>query len=111
MEPFPLEIVFTAAGAIVGAGLIASIVELAKRFGVIAEHGRAPMISSAVLAAALVGLAAWSAGLAFTPESILLGVLAWMNVSTAAIGSHATVRKAHSIATHSTNPAGPDPEG
>lgn len=110
MEPFPLEIIFTAAGAIVGAGVVTSLVELAKKFGAISEHGRAPMLTAAGLSAGLVGLAAWSASVGISPESILLGVLAWLNVTTAAIGTHAAVRKAGAVMSGSTNPSGPDAE-
>lgn len=109
MEPFPLEIIFTAAGALVGAGVVTAIVELAKKFGVIAETGRAPMLAAAVLSLGLVLLAAWSLAPGISPESILLGVLSWLNVTTAAIGTHAAVRKTAAVMSGSTNPSGPDP--
>lgn len=111
MEPFDLAIIFTAAGALIGAALVTAAVELLKRLGILAVHGRAPMLAAAALSAGLVLLGAWSIGFVLSPENLLLGILAWINVTTAAIGTHATVRKAGAIASGSTNPGGPDPEG
>lgn len=113
MEAFPLDAVFTAPGALVGAALVAGLVELVKQLTPYPATGRAPMMLAAGIAAGLVGLAALDTDSlrSLEPGAFVLGlILAWLNVTTAAIGTHATTRKAIAVATRTTNPDGPDPE-
>lgn len=107
---FELAILFTTAGAAVGAGLIKTIVSAAKSFG-LPDHGRAPMIAVLVLAAFLIGLATWDSALfddGVSGQDVLIVVLATVGLYTASIGVHETVVKAERIVSGTTNTTGPD---
>lgn len=113
MEAFDLAILFTAAGALVGAGLIKVIVSAAKSFG-LPETGRAPMLAALALSALLIGLALWDSDIlsnGLSGADVLLILLSVLNVYAAAIGVHETTAKIQRVASGSTNPAGPDPQG
>jgi hypothetical protein len=114
MEAFPLDAVFTAPGALVGAAVVTAIVEMIKRLTAFPSTGRAPMLLAAFVAALLIGLATLDADELTALElgqRILTVVLAWLNVATAAIGTHATARKVHAVATGTTDTRGPDNDG
>ena len=110
MESFELAILFTTAGALVGAGLIKTVISAAKQFG-LPDHGRAPMIAALVLSAGLIGLALWGSDLVadgINAQDVLVVILSWLGLYTASIGVHESVVKVQSIASGTTNPAGPD---
>jgi hypothetical protein len=114
MEVFPLDAVFTAPGALVGAAVVTAVVEMVKRLTPFPTTGRAPMLLAAGGAAGLVGLAALDTEALTQLElgaRVLTIVLAWVNVSVAAIGTHATARKVHAVATGTTNTRGADAGG
>jgi hypothetical protein len=112
MDSFELALVFTAPGAMLAGALVASIVELLKRiaFPDLWQHGRAPLITAALLALAIVALAVLDVGLPSDAlGSAILGyVLAWANVTAAAVGGFEVTRKAYRVATSSTNETGED---
>ena len=110
MESFDLAILFTAAGALVGAGLIKVIVSAAKGFGY-PSTGRAVMVLALVLSTGLIALALLDNDLladGVDGADILLIVLSILNVYAAAIGVHETTVKIGNIAGGTTNPSGPD---
>ena len=111
MEGFELAILFTAAGAVVGAGLIKVLVSAIKSWGLLPEHGRGVLVAVALLALLLVGLATLDAAFiqdGISAQDVLIVVLAWANLYTASIGVHETAVKAQNIVQGTTNPAGPD---
>jgi hypothetical protein len=110
MEGFELAILFTTAGAAVGAALIKTIVSAAKSFG-LTDHGRAPMIAALALSVFLIGLATWDEQLfadGVSGADILVVVLAIVGLYTASVGVHETVSKVQRIASGTTDPSGPD---
>lgn len=111
MEDIALALVFTTAGAGVVAGFVAGIVELV--FKPLApddwSHGKAPMFAALALSALIVVLALWDAGMPFGPNLIFGFLLMTYTVYAAAVGSHATVRKAVNTVRGTTEPTGPDP--
>lgn len=112
MDGFELAVLFTAAGAVVGAGLIKILVSAGKSWGIVPEHGRGALIAVALLAVLLIGLAAWDADWiadGISGQDVLIIILAWANLYTASIGVHETAVKAQNIMQGTTNPGGPDP--
>ena len=110
MESFDLAILFTAAGALVGAGLIKVIVSAAKGFGY-PSTGRAVMVLALVLSTGLIALALLDNDLlsdGVDGADILLIVLSILNVYAASIGVHETAVKVQNISQGTTNPSGPD---
>jgi len=110
MESFELAILFTTAGALVGAALIKTVISAAKQFG-LPDHGRAPMVASLVLSAALIGLALWGSELiadGINAQDVLVIILSWLGLYTASIGVHESAVKVQRIASGTNNPAGPD---
>jgi len=110
MDSFELAILFTTAGAVVGAGLVKTLVSAAKPFG-LADTGRAPMLAALALSIVLIGLATWDEG--FLSDGVNAGevlkiALATLGVYTASIGVHETAVKVQRIASGTTNPTGPD---
>lgn len=111
MEGFELAVLFTAAGAVVGAGLIKVLVSAIKSWGLLPEHGRGVLLAVAALAVLLIGLAAWDAEWirdGINAQDVLIVILAWANLYTASIGVHETAVKAQNIVQGTTNPTGPD---
>lgn len=85
---FPLAQVFTAAGAVTAGAIVAGLVQLMKRFvPQLPSGGPGVLWMVAALSAGITGLAWWDAGLGLTPQNILLVVLTFAAVATAAIGS------------------------
>jgi hypothetical protein len=110
MEQFELAILFTTAGALVGAALVKSLVSAAKSFG-LPSTGRAPMLAALTLSAGLIGLALWGSDMladGLDPEDVLVVILSWLGLYTASVGVHETAVKVERIATGTTNPSGPD---
>jgi len=110
MEAFDLAILFTAAGALVGAGLVKVLVSAAKSFG-FPSTGRAVMGLALALSAGLIALALIDNDLlndGISGADVLLIVLSIFNVYAAAIGVHETAVKVQNIAQGTTNPDGPD---
>lgn len=113
MDAFDLAILFTAAGALVGAGLIKTLISLAKSAGLLPEHGRGLLYAAAGLAAGLIVLALLDAPLlrdGVSGADVLIIVLAWANLYAASIGVHETAAKVQNVLQNKTNPAGPDPQ-
>lgn len=111
MDGFELAILFTSAGAIVGAGLLKILVSAGKSFGIVPEHGRGVLYATALLAGALIGLAAWDASWlrdGISGQEVLVVILAWANLYSAAVGVHETAVKVQAVMTGGTNPSGPD---
>ena len=111
MEAFELAILFSAAGALVGAGLIKTLVSAGKGWGIVPEHGRGVLFATAILAAILIALAGLDAdwiGGDDIGQDVLVIVLAWVNIYAASIGVHETAIKVQSIVSNSTTPDGPD---
>lgn len=107
--PIPLAEVFTAAGAVVWAGALAGLVELLKRaVPFIPETGRGVLYTLMVLAAGLVGLAAYDLQPAINGSTIIGAVLTWAALVTAASGSFEVASKAGRVLQGTTDPAGPD---
>ena len=111
MEAFELAILFTAAGALVGAGVVKAIASVIKSFGFLPEHGRIWLVATAILAAGLIGLALldieWLGG-DDLGQDILVIILAWLNIYTSAVGVHETAVKVQDVVSGNTNPSGPD---
>lgn len=112
MEAFDLLILFTTAGALVGASFVKVLVSAAKNLGLLPENGRVLMYVVLLLSAGLIGLA-----LTAQPEfmadglggqDVLVIILSILGVYTSAIGVHETAAKIQRVATGTTNPTGPD---
>lgn len=111
MEGFELAILFTTAGAFVGASLLKIIVSAGKNAGLIPEHGRGILYVTAVLAAGLIVLALLDADFirdGLSGQDILTIILAWLGIYTSAVGVHETAAKVQNIVQGTTNPVGPD---
>jgi hypothetical protein len=107
--PIPLAEVFTAAGAVVWAGALAGLVELLKRaVPFLPNQGRGVLYTLMVLAAALVGLAAYDLQPVLNGAAIVGAVLTWAAVVTAASGSFEVASKAGRIMQGTTDTTGPD---
>lgn len=99
-----LAVLATAAGST--AALVAALKGLA--FPDAWQHGRAPMVAAAIIAAAFVGLGIWQLALPLTPATITAAVAGWLLVYTGAIGARENVTKAARIVAGTTNRTGPD---
>lgn len=111
MENFELAILFTTAGALVGAGLIKTLVSAAKSMGILPEHGRTLLVASAALAAALIGLALIDLPLlrdGVSGQDVLVIIMSWLGLYTASVGVHETAVKVQNVIQGTTNPTGPD---
>lgn len=111
MEPFDLAILFTAAGALVGAGLVKVLISAAKGMGILPAHGRTLLVAALVLAAGLVGIALIDNPLfedGLQGGDILVIILAVFNIYAASVGIHETAAKVENIVAGTTNPVGPD---
>lgn len=111
MEGFELAILFTTAGAVVGATLVKVLVSALKSFGLVPEHGRGVLYTAAGLSAALVALALLDAPWirdSISGQDILVIVLSWLGIYTASVGVHETVSKVQRITSGTTDPDGPD---
>jgi hypothetical protein len=110
MEQFELAILFTTAGALIGAGLVKALVSAMKSFG-LPSTGRAPMLAALTLSAGLIGLALWGSDIpadGINAQEVLVVILSWLGLYTASVGVHETAVKVERIATGTTNPTGPD---
>lgn len=111
MEAFDLAILFTAAGALVGAGLVKTLVSAGKTLGLLPETGRGLLYTALALSAALIALALIDNDMlrdGVSGGDVLVIVLAVFNVYAASIGVHETVSKIGRVASGSTDPSGPD---
>lgn len=111
MENFDLAILFTTAGALVGAGLIKTLVSSGKALGIVPENGRGVMYAALLLSTALIGLALWGSELladGVQAQDVLIVVMSILGIYTSSIGVHETVTKIQNISSGSTNPSGPD---
>ena len=113
MDAFDLAILFTAAGALVGAGLVKALISAGKSLGIVPETGRGVLLANLLLSTLLIGLALWGGTQfsdGFDGADVLIIILSILNVYTAAIGVHETIAKGARIVSGDTNPAGPDPQ-
>lgn len=113
MDAFDLAILFTAAGALVGAGLVKTLISAAKNMGLLPDHGRGLLYTALALSAALIGLALIDNPLfddGVQGGDILIIVLAIFNVYAASVGIHETAAKTQRALAGETNPQGPDPD-
>lgn len=114
MEAFDLLILFTTAGALVGATLVKILVSAGKGLGLLPDSGRVLLFAVLALSAGLVGLALTAnppfLADGFNGQDVLIIVLSVVGIYTAAIGVHETVSKVQRIATGTTDPTGPDPQ-
>ena len=111
MDGFELAILLTAAGAATGGVLIKTLISAGKQIGWLPETGRALLYAAGILAAGLMSLAVWDAGTfsdGVDPQSILMVLLSWFGLYTAAVGTHETFAKAQRMISGETNPKGPD---
>lgn len=111
LDGFEIAILFTSAGAIVGAGLLKILISAGKSFGIVPEHGRGILYATALLAGGLIALAALDADWVrdgISGQEILIVILAWANLYTASVGVHETAVKVQAVMSKSTDPAGPD---
>lgn len=111
MENFQLAILFTAAGATVGAGLVKIVVSALKGFGWVPETGRGVLYAVAAASLLLIILAAIDADWlrdGISGADVLMLILSYFNLYAASIGVHETAVKVTAIARGTTNPAGPD---
>lgn len=111
MEAFDLAILFTAAGALVGAGLVKTIISAAKNMGLLPEHGRGVLYAAFGLSAALVLLALFGHEMlndGVQGGDILVVILAVLNVYAASVGVHETAAKVEHAVRGTTDPTGPD---
>lgn len=108
----PLAEVFTAAGVMAWAAAIVGLVQFGKRFvPFIPEHGRGVLALVAGLALLVVALAAWDIGLEISPQVIVILVLTWGALGSAAIGAYEAGAKTIRVLTGTTNEIGPDERG
>lgn len=114
MEAFDLAILFTTAGAVVGAALVKTLISAGKGLGFLPESGRVLMYAALALSAALIGLAltASPAFLAdgFDGQDVLIIILSVLGLYTASVGVHETAAKIQRAVTTGTDPSGPDPQ-
>lgn len=114
MEAFDLLIVFTTAGALVGATLVKTLVSSGKGLGLLPDSGRVLLYATLGLSAALVGLALTASppflADGFNGQDVLIIVLSVLGVYTSAIGVHETAAKIQRAVTTGTDPSGPDPQ-
>lgn len=104
---FPLAEVFTAAGAVIAGGIVAGLVQLTKKFvPFLPDGGRAVLWVVGGLSAAVVALAVLDAGEEFTAQSVLLIVLTFASVATAAIGAYEATAAAVSMTATKSEDAG-----
>jgi hypothetical protein len=107
--PIPLAEVFTAAGVITWAAVVAGVVELAKRaLPFIPDHGRGVLYTVMAICAAVVALAWVDVGLALAPATLVGGFLTWTALVTAAAGAYEVAAKGGRVLQGTTNTAGPD---
>jgi hypothetical protein len=104
-DPTGLLAVLASASATTAA-LVAALKALA--FPDAWQHGRAPMIAAAIIAAGFTALGAWQLALPVEPGSVVAAVTGWLMVYTGAIGTRETVTKAARVVAGTTNPAGED---
>ena len=113
IEGFELAILFTAAGALVGAGLVKTLVSAAKGLGFIPEHGRAVMLAALGLSVGLIALALWGSTMledGLDAQDVFIIILSVFNIYAASVGIHESAVKIQRIASGTTNRAGADPE-
>lgn len=111
MEFFTLAILFTAAGAAVGAVVVKSFVSALKAAGVLPEHGRGILYAVALISAVLIGLACLDAPFlkdGVAGDDVFLIFLSWLGLHTASVGAHEVITKGQAMISGSTNPQGPD---
>lgn len=114
MEAFDLVILFTTAGAVVGAALVKTLISAGKGLGILPETGRGLMYAALGLSAGLIALAV-AANPPFLADGldandVLIILLSVLGLYTSAIGVHETAAKIQRIASGETNPSGPDPQ-
>lgn len=110
--PIPLAEVFTAAGVVAWAAVVAGVVELAKRaLPFIPDHGRGVLYTVMAISVAIVALAWLDVGIAVSPAAIVGGFLTWTALVTAAAGAYEVAAKGGRVLQGTTDPAGPDLTG
>lgn len=111
MESFDLAILFTTAGALVGATLVKTLVSAGKGLGWVPETGRGVMYTVLALSALLIALACWGADFiadGLDAQDVLIIMLSILGIYTSAIGINETAAKVQRVMSDGTDPNGPD---